>query len=451
MAGGQGARLRPLTCNRPKPLVPICNKPIMEYVLELLKRHGVTTMVVTLHYLADEVITYFGDGTDWGVQLIYSVESDPLGTAGSIKKVEHFLDETFLVISGDAFTDIDLSNVTAFHREKEALATIALARVESPLEFGVVITDGDSRVERFVEKPTWSEVFSDTVNTGIYVLEPDILKSMEPDRPYDFSQDLFPAVMEKGGSIFGCVAEGYWCDVGNLQQYRQAQLDLLEGKVDLKPPGEYTSEGIWVGVGTQVHPSAFLEAPLVVGRNCRIRDNARLARFTVLGDDCVVEEGASLQRDVLWSDVYVGKNTRLAGSIVGRHTTIKNNVSVGDGVVLGDNVYVGTGAILQPKIKVWPDKNIEAGANVSLSLIWGKRWPGSLFGVEGISGLGNIEITPEFALKLGAAFGACLEKGSVVTSSRDSHPAARMTNRALICGMVSVGVNVRDLRITPAP
>jgi mannose-1-phosphate guanylyltransferase/phosphomannomutase len=451
MAGGQGARLRPLTCNRPKPLVPICNRPMMEYVVDLLKRHGVTNLIVTLHYLADEVMTYFGDGTDWGVQITYSIEADPLGTAGSIKKVQPYLDSTFLVLSGDAFTDIDLTRVIEFHRAKQAVATIALARVESPLEFGVVITDDTGRVERFLEKPTWSEVFSDTVNTGIYVLEPELLDQMESDRPYDFSQDLFPAAMDRGKAIYGCVVDGYWCDVGNLQQYRQAQLDLLEGRVQHQPPGEFVSDKIWMGQGCQIHPSAYIEGPVVVGKNCRIRENARLSSFTVLGDDCVIEEGAQLQRDVLWSDVYVGKNTRLAGSIVGRHTTLKNNVSVGDGVVLGDAVFVGTGAILQPKVKVWPDKNIEAGANVSLSLIWGKRWPGSLFGLEGIAGLGNIEITPEFALKLGAAFGASLEKGSVITSSRDSHPAARMTNRALMCGLISVGCNVRDLRITPAP
>lgn len=451
MGGGQGSRLRPLTCNRPKPLVPVCNKPVMEYILELLKRHGVNTLLVTLHYLADEIISYFGYGTDWGLRILYSIESEPLGTAGSVKNISESFDESFLVISGDALTDFDLTEVVAFHREQQAAATIVLTRVDNPLDFGVVITDEENRVNRFLEKPSWGEVFSDTINTGIYVLEPEILDLLEPGKPYDFSKDLFPLMLEKGMPIYGYVADGYWCDIGNLEQYQKANRDVLMSRVDHRPPGEEIREGVWVGKGTRIHPGAYVETPVVIGRNCRVRENARILEGTVIGDNCIVEEGASLHRDVIWNNVFVGRKVRCSGTTICRRATLKSHVTVGEGAVLGDNVFVGEGAILQPQVKIWPDKNIEPGANVSLSLIWGNKWPGSLFGEDGIEGLGNIEVTPEFALKLGAAYGASLEKGASVVISRDTHPASRMTSRALMCGLISVGVNVRDLRVTPNP
>ncbi|MFQ3678392.1 MAG: nucleotidyltransferase family protein, partial [Fimbriimonadaceae bacterium] len=204
MAGGEGSRLRPITANRPKPLVPICNRPIMEHILELLKRHGIQDVVSTLHYMADEIQNYFGDGADFDVSMSYSIEDTPLGTAGSVKKAESLIgNDTFLIISGDALTDCDLSKAIAFHKAKKAVATLILYHVPNPLEFGVVITDDDGRVIRFLEKPTWSEVFSDTVNTGMYILEPEVFERMEPGRQYDWSQDIFPEILRSGEPIYG--------------------------------------------------------------------------------------------------------------------------------------------------------------------------------------------------------------------------------------------------------
>src|SRR5580700_7370954 len=231
MAGGEGTRLRPLTSHRPKPLAPALNLPIMEHIVLLLKQHGITEIVVTLHYLADEIQGYFGDGSEWGVNLIYSVEDTPLGTAGSVKQAEDDLkDDTFLIISGDALTDIDIDKAIAFHREKKSLATIVLSHVHNPLEFGVVITDDEGSIRRFLEKPSWGEVFSDTVNTGMYILEPSIFKTMQADTPYDWSQDIFPRLLQEEQSMYGYVMDEYWTDVGSLQQYRQAQYEMLQGK-----------------------------------------------------------------------------------------------------------------------------------------------------------------------------------------------------------------------------
>lgn len=451
MAGGEGSRLRPLTCNRPKPLVPLCNKPVMEYIIELLKRHGVDQVLVTLHYLANEIVSYFGDGSDWGIQLIYSVEDEPLGTAGSVKKVESYLTDTFIIISGDCLTDFDLTRALDFHRERSSVATMVLARVDNPLEYGVVITDEQQRVKRFLEKPSWGEVFSDTVNTGIYVLEPEVFDHMEADRPYDFSKDLFPRLMEEGLAVHGHVASGYWSDIGSLQSYRQAHQDLFEGRVQARLPGKRAAKDVWVGEGTEIHPSVVIRGPAVIGRNCRIKQGAEVEEMSVVGDNCLLEEGASIQRSILWNNVFVGRKTKVTGSTICRGVTVKGGSQLNEGVILGDKCFVGSGAVIHPQVKVWPDKNIEPGATVNMSIIWGIRWPGSLFGQQGISGLANIEITPEFALKLGAAFGAYLEKGATVTTSRDAHPASRMFNRAIICGLISVGCNVLDLRVCPAP
>ena len=216
-------------------------------------------------------------------------------------------------------------------------------------------------------------------------------------------------------------------------------------------PGRRAGLDVWVGEGTEIHPSVELRGPVVVGRGCRIGADAVVESYTVLGDSCIVEPGASIRRSILWSNVFVGQRASLLGCTVGRGVTVKDGATLSEGVVIGDRCFVGSGAVVGPDVKVWPDKTIEAGANLGMSLIWGVQWPGALFGPDGIVGLANIEITPEFALKLGAAYGASLDKGDTVTTSRDAHPASRMLNRALICGLVSVGCNVLDLRLCPAP
>ena len=237
MAGGAGTRLRPLTINRPKPMVPMVNKPVIAHILELIKRHGITDVVITLQYMAESIQDYFGDGQSHGMNIQYSIEQTPLGTAGSVKQAQPLLDDTFIVISGDAVTDIDLSAVIEYHRSRQALATLTLYRVSNPLEYGVVIIDENGRVQRFQEKPSWGEVISDTVNTGIYVLEPQVLDYFEPEISYDFSKNLFPMMLEKGDPMFGYVADGYWCDVGNLAEYIRATGDILHGWVRVEPLG----------------------------------------------------------------------------------------------------------------------------------------------------------------------------------------------------------------------
>jgi mannose-1-phosphate guanylyltransferase/phosphomannomutase len=215
MAGGQGTRLRPLTSNQPKPMIPIVNTPCMEHIVRLLKDHGFTEIVVTLQFMPEEIQDYFGDGSDWGVSIGYSIEDAPAGTAGSVKLAEEHLEgERVLVISGDALTDCDLSRVLEFHENNGAEATMVLKSVENPLDFGIVITEEDGRISRFLEKPAWGQVFSDTVNTGIYVLEPTALAEIPSEGEYDFSKELFPKLLEAGRPLYGYVTEDYWEDIG---------------------------------------------------------------------------------------------------------------------------------------------------------------------------------------------------------------------------------------------
>ena len=452
MAGGEGSRLRPLTSQRPKPLAPVADKPVMEHIVDLLRRHGVTEIVATLHYLADEIESYFGDGSDFGVHMSYVVEDTPLGTAGAVKLAEPLLsDAPFLIISGDALTDLDLAALANDHAATGAFATITLQRVANPLEFGVVITDEHQRITRFLEKPSWGEIFSDTINTGIYLIDPGIFAYMELGKNYDFSRDLFPRLLHEGKLVQGYITEDYWTDIGNLEQYQQANYDALDRRLRLNVPGNEVRPGVWLGEDCRISPEAELIAPLVLGKNVVVEAGAIVGPHTVLGNATIVGKSAILERTVAWADCYVGERASLSGCTLADRNIVKDHVKVGHGSVVGSGCTLGSGAVIRPNIKLWPDKSVSSGAIVSMSLIYGIKWPGSLFGGVGVSGLANVEITPEFALKLGQAFGSFLKPGQTVYTSRDAHPAARVLNRCIISGLLSVGVNVADQRAIPLP
>jgi mannose-1-phosphate guanylyltransferase/phosphomannomutase len=450
MAGGQGSRLRPLTINRPKPMVPLVDKPVMAHIVGLLRKHGFTEVVATLQFMADRVQDYF-EGSQFGAQFHYSVEEVPLGTAGSVKQAEAFLDEPFLVISGDALTDFDLSQVVAFHKERGALVTITLTRVPNPLEYGVIIVNDDGRVQQFLEKPSWSEVFSDTVNTGIYVLDPRIFDYIEPDQSLDWSQDIFPRLMEKGEPIYGYIASGYWCDIGNIQEYMRASADYLEGRVHLEREGTEVRPGVWCDPEVELSPEAIVEGSVYLGYGTKVKEGTVIYGPTVVRDFSVLESRAHIDRSVIWRNSYIGERAELRGAIVGRQCTIKRRAMVFEGAVVGDGTTVNAGAIIQPGVKIWPGKEIEEGATVSSSIIWGAQGRKVLFGRYGVSGLVNVDITPEFAARLGAAYGATLHKGAVMTMNRDAHYTPRMIKRALISGLPSAGVHVADLHSVPVP
>lgn len=451
MAGGEGSRLRPLTSNQPKPLVSVLNRPVIEYILELLKEHKITDIVVTLQFLPQLIKGYFGEGEDIGVKLSYAIEETPLGTAGSVKNAEEHLDETFVVISGDALTDIDLSKVIEFHKKRKSWVTIALKRVENPLEFGIIITGKNGRIERFLEKPSWGEVFSDTVNTGIYILEPEVFKYIPKDRMFDFSQDLFPTLLKQGKPLYGCVVGGYWCDIGNLEQYRDAHRDILNGKVKARPPGIKMLKDVWLGKGAYIHPTADLSGPVVVGQYARIEEGAKIGKHSVIGNNVSIGAKAHLNQAIVSDNSYIGPSVHLTNCYIGKNSDVKAGVRVGERVVIGDECIIGENAVINHDVKIYPFKTVDTGATINKSIIFESRGVHTLFGRHGVSGIVNVDITPELATRLAMAYGTVVEKGSHVVTSRDPSRISRMIKRALISGLNATGVHCRDLRVAPTP
>jgi mannose-1-phosphate guanylyltransferase/phosphomannomutase len=452
MAGGSGTRLRPLTCDLPKPMVPILNRPIAEHIINLLKRHSITEVIATLHYLPDVMRDYFQDGSDFGIEMTYAVEDEqPLGTAGCVKNIAELLNDTFLVISGDSITDFNLRSAIAFHKEKKSKATLVLTRVPNPIEFGVVIIDKEQRIRRFLEKPSTSEIFSDTVNTGTYILEPEILEYLPAHEECDFSQDLFPLLLEKDEPMYGFVAEGYWCDVGHLDVYREVQYDALQGKVKLDFAYTEQSTNIWVGANTYIDPSVKIEAPALIGNHCRIGSGVSIGAGTVIGDNVTVGNDADLKRPIIWNGAMIADEVYLAACVIARGTRVNRRAQILEGAVVGSLSTVGEESQISSGVRIWPSKRIESGAILNINLIWGNTAQRNLFGQRGVSGLANIDITPEFAVKLGASYGSTLKPGTSVVVSRDQRSVSRMVSRSLIAGLMSVGVQIQNMEATAIP
>ncbi len=451
MAGGEGSRLRPLTIGRPKPMVPMVSKPVMAHILDLLNRQGITEVVVTLHFMPHLIQDYFGDGQSLGMKLHYAVEETPLGTAGSVKNAEEYLDEPFIIISGDAVTDINLKQIVSFHQEKGADATLTLYRVPNPLEYGVIITDADGKITQFLEKPSWGEVISDTVNTGIYVINPSVLDLIEKGVSTDWSKDVFPQLLEEGRPLYGYVADGYWTDVGDIGEYMRASGDVLHHRVQTEELGKHIGGDVWVGEGVDIAPDAQLYGPIFLGNEVQVKGGVIIHGPTVIRDSTILDNRVHIDRSIIWRNCYIGEGAEIRGAIIGRQCIVKSKAVIFEGAVLGDNSIVGEAAILHANVKVWPEKEIEPGATVKTSIIWGARGRRVLFGRFGVTGVVNVDLTPEFAAKMGVAFGATLPKGSTVTINRDPHRSPRMIKRAVISGLPSAGIHAQDVGSVPIP
>lgn len=449
MAGGEGTRLRPLTSLLPKPMVPIVNQPVMEHILGLVKHHGITEAVATLAFMPQVIKDYFGDGEEWGIGLQYATEETPLGTAGSVKNAAQLLpkDEPFLVISGDAITDINLTWLIDYHKTHGGAVTIALKSVEDPLDFGVVVTADDGRIERFLEKPTWGQVFSDRINTGIYVVEPWVLDMIPDGVQYDFSSQLFPQLMEAGHALYGAVSDCYWCDVGSRDSYQAVHRDILDGRAMIYVPGVHAREGLWVADSANIHPDAKLGDRVVIGENATVRAGAIVGDHVVIGDNCVIGTDARVDHSVLWDDTFVGKHAIVSGAVLCRHVDIRARAVLDAGATVGSESVVGQGAHIAADVQVYPYKRIEPAAMITDSVIWESTGQRSLFGETGLHGLVGIDVTVEVALKLAEAFGTTLPKGGHVVVTRDTSRASRMIKRAMVSGLNAAGINVRDLRV----
>ncbi len=452
MAGGAGTRLRPLTIGRPKPLVPLVNQPVIAHIRDLLLYHGIQDLVVTIQYMGEALRNYLGDGSDVGALIRYVEEDAPLGTAGSVRNAAELLDDTFVVISGDALTDIDLQAALQVHKDREALVTLVLYRVPSPLEYGVVIAGPDGRIKAFQEKPTWGEVISDTVNTGIYLVEPELLNHIPPGQPYDFSKELFPKLLAAGAPLYAVVLDGYWTDIGDLLEYQRACADILRGDVKLfRPLGRRIGPNVFADGEVEVAEDAQLYGPAYLGDGVTVRSGVVIHGPTAIGDFCNVDARAHIDRSIVWRDVYVGEGAEVRGAVVQRNCSLKRGAVLFEGVVLGDGTTVGEGAVLHEGVQVWPKKTVEDGATVKRSIIWGSQGSKALFGRYGVTGLVNVDLTSELVARLGTAFATTLPRGARVVINRDPHRSPRMLKRAMISGLPAAGVNAWDTQSVPIP
>ena len=449
MAGGFGTRLRPLTTRIPKPMVPLMNKPIIGHIVSLLKEHGFDDIIVMLFFQPEFIRDYLKDGSEFGVKIRYLQPEVDLGTAGSIKFAGQYIDDSFLVISGDLLTDVNLSKFASFHRDNKADASILLTKVENPLPFGIVMTDQNHNITQFLEKPSWGEVFSDRINSGIYMFERDVLDMMKPETEYDFGKDIFPQLLEDKTKLMGYPAEGYWKDIGNLDEYLAVHQDCLSDKVAVKIAGE-RKDGLYFGKNLYTGKDVQLIGHVVAGDNVTIEDGAYIQN-SVIGGNTVIRQHARIINSVLWDSVMIGKNSQTKNTVVSSKTKIGDSSVISDKVFIGEEVTIGDRCLVKPQVKIWPKKTVASETILSTSLVWGDRWLRELFTDARVSGIANSEITPEFAARLGSALGAFWGVGASIFSSRDNSNVSYMISNAVQAGINSMGGIIEDLALTPIP
>ena len=452
MAGGEGLRMRPLTTNVPKPLLPVVGRPLMEHSVDLLASHGLTDIVVTVLYQAGQIRDYFGDGSDFGVDISYTTEPRPLGTAGSVKAAQDALrTEPFLVMSGDAITSVDLTGLAQHHRTTGAALTMALSPRSDPREFGVAVLTDDGRIEQLLEKPSWGDVLSDRVNTGIYCVSPEVLDLIPPDESVDWAKDVVPALLARGERVMGYVADGYWEDVGSLSSYLTVQEDVLLGKAGSRPPGFEVRPGVWLGEGVELDATVVLVPPVYVGAFSRAADGAQIGPATVVGANAIIRRGARIDHSAILDGCRIDSGAELRGAIVGRGVQLLRGSRIEEGGVVADDCVLGEESVVGTEVRIFPGKTVDAGSVVLESVVWEAKARKHLLGPTGVTGLVNVELTVGKAVRIAAALASTLPKASIVTVGRDHSRAARAFNRAVIGGLTASGMNVRDLRTAAVP
>jgi len=453
MAGGFGTRLRPLTINAPKPMVPVGNLPIMEHVVSLLTKHGITDITSLLYFQADDIKKHFKDGSTFGVKMNYVKPDEDFGTAGAVRFAMENSNEPIIVISGDLITDLDLTEAIRWHREKKSEATILLTHIEDPLPYGIVITDPEGRIVRFLEKPSWGEAFSDTINTGIYLLEPSATKLIPFKKNFDFSQNLYPLMLSKKMRLYGKIMPGYWKDIGNVNEYLKVHYDLFANdlELDLKTEESTVNEGrVFKGANVQLEEGVELSGTIILGNDVSIGANTRLHNCAI-GHRSRINRNCEIKNSIIWNDNFIGSETVMDNIIICNRSQIGQNVKMLDNVIVSDECTIGDSATVRANCKIWPNKTVDEGAIVSTSIVWGEKWNRELFTDSKITGLAQTEISPDMAVRLGAALGATLGMGAEIVTSRDASDISRLLRRALMSGILSAGVNVSDLETMPIP
>lgn len=355
LVGGQGTRLRPLTVNTPKAMVPVLNKPFLEHVINHLSQHNVKDIILTQGHLSQPIESYFGDGSRFGVRLTYVIEESPLGTAGAVKNSQSHLTESFLVLNGDIFTNLDISAMIDFHRQQKAMATIALTPVEDPTRYGLVETDEDGRILRFMEKPRPEDVTTNMINAGTYVLEPQVLDKMPPQQEYSFERQVFPKLLQENETVFSFASNSYWTDIGHPEHYLKLNLDLLseQGSSYGFPKGTE----VIIGKDSQVDAAASITGPVLIGQNCFVGTGVQIKGPTVIGDNCRLEENALVTESVIWQNTFIGAGSQVIKSVVADNCRLDSH-AIAQKAVLGDRVSISSGGACSPGAKIWPGESV---------------------------------------------------------------------------------------------
>jgi NDP-sugar pyrophosphorylase family protein len=361
MAAGFGTRLEPLTLAVPKPMVYVANRPIMQHNLELLKKHGIVDICANIHYFPEQIEAYFGSGSEFGVKLSYSYEESLLGTAGGVRKMAEIsggVDDTFVVLSSDALTDIDLDSLVAFHKRKGAIATIALYSVLDTSHFGVVVLDDKDKVTAFQEKPPVGKALTNLANTGIYIFEPEIMDLIPKNQFYDFGQQLFPRLVKGKKELYGYCMNEYWSDVGNLEQYTVANFDVLNQNIQTPMHLGQNEEGIWIGDNVLIGKDVVLEPPMILGDGVQILDGSHIVGPTIIGDKTVVSGNSRITRSIIWSEVTIGAHCAIDESIIGCWCQLQDRVKIGVGSVLANRCRISKGSVVAPESRIKPNGHI---------------------------------------------------------------------------------------------
>jgi mannose-1-phosphate guanylyltransferase / phosphomannomutase len=453
MAGGFGTRIQPLTHSKPKPMLPIVNVPMMQHTMMMLKAVGISEFIVLLYFKPEVIQDYFKDGSELGIKITYVLPDNDYGTAGAVKCAqEHIGDENFIIISGDLVTDFDFEKLFSFHTSKASKLSIGLTPVENPLEFGVVIANEEGRIEKFLEKPSWGEVFSDTINTGIYVIEPEILNFIPEGENFDFAKDLFPLLMRQDIPLMACSLEGYWRDVGNPDSYRRVYEDILNLKVklpDLSLTQQEFPDGVLYSYETyHLDPSVEIIGKVVLGANVVLEKNVKLNNV-VIGNNVHLKDSVKIRHTILWDNITIHNNVELDNCVICDNNIIHRNVKAKSGLILAQGCDVGELSSFEQDVTIWPDKIIEPASVVRHHMILGNRYKNSIFENGSVYGKSNVELSCDMATKLAEAFASQLPVGSKVIVGRDHDKSSRMLKRAFLGGLLASGLDVLDIKDCP--
>lgn len=440
LSGGEGRRLRPLTSRLPKPMVPILGRSVLRHSIEHLRALGITEMVMTLMYLPDIIKNEFTDGSALNVKISYFTETSPLGTAGGVRACSGFLsDGDFLVLSGDAVCDIDFNKALEFHKSKNADVTIILSRQPNPVEYGLVLTDSDGRIRKFTEKPAWGQVFTNLVNTGIYIISPDVLNSIPENKPFDFARDLFPLLMSENRRLYACELDGYWCDIGDIDSYLRCSFDALAGKIRLSHSLSEHSPGIYLGRNMTPPDGVALIPPVYLHPSAKIMSGAVIGPNAVISESAYIGEGSIVSNSVI--EGSLAPRCEAEGCIVCRGANIGNGCVISKSAVVGNGACIGDGSYINSNVRIWPDINVPSGSNIKTNITSGGPG-GTVFDDNCISGSFATGVTPELCCELGSALAALAKEPLRVAVGGSGGSDVSSLISALASGLTSAGCSV---------